>query len=314
MNKALKADAALFLAAFFWGTTFIFQRQAMDHLSPLAYTAVRFLLGALALMPLVIPRARRALAETGDRPRLLRLWAKGCGAAGCFLFVGIAFQQYGLVWTTAGKAGFITSLYVVLVPIILLLAGRKILFGEMLGAVLAVAGLYLLSFSDRMELSYGDGLVLIGACVWAGHVLCIGWFSPKMDSVVLGAGQALVCGVISAFGTLVLEQLPSLAVLADAWLSILWGGIFSVALGFTLQVVGQRNANPAAAAIILQMEAVIAAVAGWLLLSERMTGRMIVGAVVMLAGFLVSQLWPIFFAKTSDSDDSAPVESSEPER
>lgn len=297
MSRTLKANVALFLSALFWGTTFIFQRQAMDLLSPMAYTGLRFLLGALALLPLAAPRVLRGLRETSDRPGLLRLWIRGWGSAGCLLFAGISFQQYGLVWTTAGKAGFVTSLYVVLVPIILFAAGRKILFGEMLGAALAVAGLYLLTFSAGMDFSRGDGLVLIGAFIWACHVLCIGRFSPKMDPVVLGIGQTLVAGVLGAAGTAVLDQTPSMAILGESWLVVFWGGIFSVALGFTLQVVGQRDANPVAAAIIMQMEAVIAAATGWLVLNELMTGRMIFGAFVMFFGFLASQLWPLLFRK-----------------
>lgn len=293
LNQSAKSDLALCLAALLWGTTFIFQRQAMDHLSPLAYTGIRFFVGALALSPFAFSRARQLLAESPQPAKLAKSWLGSCLIAGSLIFVGIAFQQYGLLWTTAGKAGFITSLYVVLVPLIMVVLGRKILLGEALGAVLAVFGLFLLSFTDDFNLAPGDGLELIGAFVWAGHVLCLGKFSPRMDSLVLGTGQALVCAVFGLLAMLLLGETPTLQATADCWTPILWGGIISVAIGYTLQVVGQRHANPAAASIILQMEAVVAAITGWLILDEVMSGRMVTGALVMLAGMLLSQLWPI---------------------
>lgn len=273
-NKKLQADLLLLLAAFLWGTTFIFQRQAMDNLSPFAYTGLRFLLGSLVLLPLVYFRMRKTRCQIGLRI-VAKKWFVGGLGAGLFLFVGMAFQQYGLVWTTAGKAGFITSLYVVIVPLFLLVAGRRIQFGEIFGALLAVVGLYLLSFTDSFSLSRGDFLVLVGAFVWAGHVLYIGWLSPKMDPVIIGAGHAMVCCVLGWCGAVVLGELPTLEAIQASWLDIVCAG-------------------PAAAAIILQMEVVIAALTGWVVLGETMTTKMICGAVVMLAGFLLSQLWPIF--------------------
>lgn len=293
-SKTAKANLALSLAAFFWGTTFIVQRQAMDNLSPLAFSGLRFTLGALCLMPLALPRAVRLINQSHDRRDLCKKWLFGGLISGSFIFGGVALQQYGLLTTTAGKAGFITSLYVVIIPIILRLMGHKILLGEGIGALLAVAGLYFLSFAGGLlSLSIGDGLVLIGAFVWAGHVLALGWLAPKMDAIILGVGQALVCGVLGLLSTLALGQWPPWEALWASKVEILWGGIFSVSLGFTLQVIGQKNAKPAPAAIILQMEAVVAALAGYKYLQEEITGRMFFGIVLMLAGMLLSQLWPI---------------------
>lgn len=296
MNKTLKANIALSLAAFFWGATFIFQKEVMAHLSPLAYGGLRFTLGALLLMPLALPRAAKLLAAENDRRGMLRWWLMGGLISGGFIFAGVSFQQYGLLWTTAGKAGFITSLYVVLVPLILRLTGHKIQLGEGFGAFLAVAGLYLLSFTGIITLAPGDGLVLIGAFLWAGHVLALGWLSPKIDSIILGAGQALVAGLLALLGTAIMGQWPTWADLYSSRVALLWGSLLSVTLGFTLQVVGQKNAKPAPAAIIMQMEAVVAAIAGWLLLGEIMNSRMLAGALLMLAGMLISQLWPIMTA------------------
>lgn len=294
ISKTCRANIALSLAAFFWGTTFIVQRQAMDNLTPMAYGGLRFTLGALALAPLAVPRAIKAVRRAEDLGGLWRTWLSGSLAAGLCIFVGVSLQQYGLIWTTAGKAGFITSLYVVIVPIFLRLVGQKIVLGEAVGAVLALIGLYLLSFTEGpLGLSRGDGLVLISAFVWAGHVLSVGWFAPRMDPVVLGAGQALVCGLLSLTAAALLGQWPSMAEFSAAWFDVLWGGLFSVTLGFTFQVIGQKDAKPAPAAIILQMESVVAVIAGWLILNEAMNGRMLSGAAIMLTGMLISQLWPI---------------------
>ena len=306
ISKTCRANIALSLAAFFWGTTFIAQRQAMDNLSPMAYGGLRFTLGALALMPLALPRALKALRGAEDAAKLGRMWLSGAVIAGLCIFVGVSLQQYGLIWTTAGKAGFITSLYVVLVPIILRFMGQKIVLGEAVGAVLALAGLYLLSFTGGpLGLSRGDALILVSTFVWAGHVLSVGWFAPRMDPVILGTGQALVCGLFSLAATLVLGQWPSWADFSAAWFDVLWGGLFSVTLGFTFQVIGQKDARPAPAAIILQMESVVALIAGWLVLNEAMSGRMLAGAAIMLAGALISQLWPIL-AHRRGNDRSPP--------
>ncbi len=298
-RKAFWAGFALFMAAFFWGVSFLFQRKAMDYMTPMAYIGLRFTLGALLLLPFAGARLRRALLEA-ERPReIVRRNLRWCLAAGAIMCVGSAFQQYGLLWTTVAKAGFITSLYVVLVPFLMFLFGRKIATGETVGAVLAVAGLFLLSVTDSFSLSAGDVLVLIGAVAWAAHVIYIGKVSPRMDSFVLGTGQALVCGLIGLAYLLLRGEMPSGAALAEAWPLVVCGGLSSVTLGFTLQIVGQKDANPAAAVIIMQLEAVFAALAAWVYLDEGMSLRMLVGAGIILAGVLVSQLWPFFLESTN---------------
>lgn len=294
ISRTARANIALSLAAFFWGTTFIAQSRAMDSLSPMAFGGLRFALGAFCLLPLASGRIARLIRGSDHPSHLARTWIKGSLLSGAILFVGISFQQYGLLWTTAGKAGFITSLYVVLVPIILRFMGHKVVPGEAIGCLLALAGLYLLSFTSGLfSLSLGDGLVLIGAFVWAAHVLALGWLAPKMDAIVLGMGQALICGLLSLLAAVILGEWPTWAEITTAWADIVWAGLLSVALGFTLQVIGQKDAKPAPAAIIMQMEAVVAVVAGALFLGEVISMRMFVGMAVMLAGMLISQLWPI---------------------
>lgn len=294
MKHAAQANLALFTAAVFWGFGFVFARDAMRYMSPLAFSGLRFSLGCIPLVIAAIPRARRQLAAA-DKRALCKVWMTAIPCAGVLIFLGTFFQQYGMVWTSAGKAGFITSLYVIIVPFMMALAGARISPGQALGALLAVAGLYLLSSTGSLSLGQGDGYVIIGAFLWAGHVLCVGHFSPRMDFIILGAGQAAVCAAVAVAATVICGEFPSLEMLRAAWVDIVWGGIFSVTIGFTLQVLGQKNANPAAAALILQLEAAVAAVAGWIFLDEYMTGRMILGALIMTAGIVICELWRIFF-------------------
>lgn len=290
-NKAFVGEAALFLAAFFWGLSFIFQRQAMDFMTPFAYMGLRFTFAALFLLPFAVSRFRKQLALSPEPRRTLKISVLGSMLAGTLIFAAGAFQQYGIIWTTVAKTGFITSLYVVLVPLILLFFGRRVLRGEAVGAILALIGLFLLSFNESLSLSFGDSLVLFGAVVWALHVIYLSWLSPKMDSFVLGTGQALACGLLGLLFMVVRSETPSLEMIHAAIPALLGGSILSVTIGFTLQIYGQRDASPAATAIILQLEAVFAAFFGWVLLGESMTGRMLLGAAVMLAGVLLSQLW-----------------------
>lgn len=290
-NKRAVAEAALFLAAFFWGLSFIFQRQAMAFMTPFAYLGMRFTLGALLLLPFAIRRLRRNMALSPEPRLLLKRSLLGGLGAGTLVCAASALQQYGIIWTTVAKTGFITSLYVVLVPVFLFFFGRKVSIGEGVGAALALIGLFLLSFNESMSLSLGDSLVLAGAVIWALHVIYLGWVSPRMDSFVLGTGQALSCGLLGLVIMFLRGETPSVDMIVAAIPSLLGGSLLSVTFGFTLQIYGQRHASPVATGIILQTEAVFAAVFGWLLLNEGMTGRMILGALVMLAGIIASQLW-----------------------
>ena len=310
LSKTTQANIFLTMSAILWGLTFVFQHRAMEYVTPLAYGGLRFTLGGLALLPLAIPRALKLLRQIDassskdQKLEMVKMWGIGSLISGGFIFVGVTLQQYGLLWTTVGKAGFISSLYVVIVPLILRLMGYKITLGEAFGAVLAVIGLYFLSFTTGMlTIARGDALVLISTFVWAGHVLSLAWLSPRMDSIILGTGQALVTGITSLIFTAFLGQLPSLEALKGAWVDIAWGGFVAVAIGYTFQVVGQKHARPAPAAIILQLEAVVAVIAGWLWLNEIMTSRMIFGAIVMLCGMLLCQLWPIFTRKYNQKEE-----------
>ncbi|GAB4334068.1 MAG: DMT family transporter [Desulfobulbaceae bacterium] len=289
LSDSMRGNTALLLATLAWGTTFVVQRTAMDHLGPFTYSGLRFLLGALFLLPFALYRYRTRKV----RPAPVHLAFGASLLTGFLVFLGINLQQIGLVSSTAGKGGFITGLYVIIVPIYGVFFGQRAGPGVWTGALLAVAGLYLLSVTGGIGgLAPGDGWILAGAFVWALQVHALSWLSPKMDWLLLALGQSLVCSLFSLGVGLVLEPVTFAAV-SEAGFDILYGGIVSVGIGYTLQVVGQRYARAAHAAIIMQMEAVVAVGAGWLFLGEVLTPRGMVGCLLMLAGMLVAELVPV---------------------
>ncbi len=291
-SNAVKADVLLLTTALIWGLAFVAQRVGMEHVGPLTFNGVRFALGALALLPLAVRSARYAdSTEFLFGKPTLRTYVLGGLMAGCLLFTGATLQQVGLVYTTAGKAGFITGLYVVIVPLLGLAFKQRPAKGDVIGAVLAAVGLYYLSVTEAFTIAYGDVLELVGAVFWAGHVIIIGRLSPRMRAAGLACAQYSVCAILSLAVAVFTENM-ALSGILDAAVPILYGGLMSVGLAYTLQVVAQRDAKPTHAAIILSLESVFAALAGWIILNETLGGRGLFGCALMLAGMLLSQLWP----------------------
>jgi drug/metabolite transporter (DMT)-like permease len=287
----LATDTLLLLAAVIWGFAFVAQRVGMQHVGPYGFNGVRFALGCLVLLPLL---ARDRARVGGEASRPARWWSRptvaGGVLAGLVLFCGASFQQVALVYTTAGNAGFITGLYVVLVPIIGRVLGQPTHGGTWVGAALAAGGLYLLSVTEQLRLAPGDLLALVGAFFWAGHVHVIGWLSPRRAPLQIAFLQYAVCAVLSLAVALLTEGVVPANYLAAA-IPILYGGVLSVGVAYTLQVMAQKHARPAHAAIILSLEAVFAALGGWALLGETLTARALLGCALMLGGMLTSQLW-----------------------
>ena len=279
------ANLMLLLAAAIWGFAFVAQRVGMRHMGPLYFNGIRFALGAAVLLPFILAgrRGRNAGASAPPAP-----WQAGA-VAGLLIFGGSTLQQYGLVYTTAGKAGFITGLYVVFTPLLGLLWGQRTGRGPWLGTVLAAAGLYLLSARGLVGIAPGDGLVLLSAFFWAGHVQWVGRAVGGADPLELASVQFGVCSLLSLAGALVFETLDAGAVRAAA-VPILYAGVMSVGGAYTLQVMAQRHARPAPTAVILSLEAVFAALGGWIVLSETLPLRGLVGCALMLAGVLAAQL------------------------
>ncbi len=292
-TREVKSELLLFLTAAIWGLAFVAQRSGMAFVGPFTFNAVRFTLGAASLLPVILylDRKKRQRGETVESAKSRTLLVGGL-SAGFLLFVGSSLQQVGIVFTTAGNAGFITGLYVVLVPILGMFWGQRTGRNTWAGSLLAAAGLYLLSFGEQFTIARGDFLVLIGAFVWAGHVLLIGMFSSRTDSLKLALSQFIVCAVLSALVAVAFETNGVLDIQRAA-IPILYAGVMSVGLAYTLQVVGQENAHPSHAAIILSLEGVFAAIGGWLLLGESMSLRALTGCGLMLLGILLSQVkWP----------------------
>jgi drug/metabolite transporter (DMT)-like permease len=291
-QKTVRADWLLLLTAAIWGMAFVAQRAGMSHVGPFTFNGIRFFLGALVLMPIIFHHNRRYPQPPGKEAVLFTNLPLSSGlVTGGVLFFGASLQQIGMVYTTAAKGGFITGLYVILVPIIGLFFGHRPGWGSWLGSVLATIGLYLLSVNEDLTFDPGDLWVLAGAFFWAGHVLLIGHLSPRVDAVQLACAQFLVCSFLSSIVALVMESI-TLAGIRGGAIPILYGGLMSVGIAYTLQVVAQRDAPPAHASIILSLETVFAAVAGWVILNESLPFRAIGGCVLMLAGMLAVQLLP----------------------
>ncbi len=287
-SQALRADFLMLITAMIWGTAFVAQRIGMDNIGPFLFTGLRFALGALALLPLVIYQGRTAARH---EPFLQRGLILGGLSMGLALTLGINLQQVGLLFTSVTNSGFITGLYVIVVPLLGLAIGHKTGLGTWLGAFLAVAGMALLSIGEDFTVASGDWIQLAGAFVWGVHVLLVSFFVSRHDAIRLAFLQFATCAVVSLLLALIFEDINP----ASIWLAgpaLIYGGLFAVAVGYTLQVVAQKHAIASHAAIILSLEAVFAAIAGALFLEESLTLRGFMGCVLMFIGMLAAQLWP----------------------
>jgi drug/metabolite transporter (DMT)-like permease len=285
MSKHLRIQSNLSLlgASFVWGFAFVAQRQGMQYIGPLTFNGIRFLLGAFSLIPVFW--FLKPTLSSGEiwKPLLISSLI-----AGPVLMIASTFQQLGMMYTSAGNAGFITSLYIIFVPVFGFLRRQPSSLSVWLGASIAFVGLYLLSVDSDFRMQTGDLLVFISAIFWAMHLIVLSYLSPRFDFRILAFGQFLFTGIISLVFSLFFEQ-PLLSSVHDALYPILYAGIVSAGLGFTLQVLGQKNARADHAALILSLEAVVAAFGGWLILNEQLSGREIAGCILMLLGVLASQ-------------------------
>lgn len=282
----MQANLMLLVTAAIWGFAFVAQRVAMDHMGPFSFNAVRFLLGTVSLLPLIWFFSRKkATATTAAKTSI---WLAG-GVAGAILFVAAALQQVGLLYTTAAKAGFITGLYMILVPFLGLFLRHVTGLNAWLGAMLALVGLYLLSINADFSMSRGDFLMFIGAIFWACHILWIDFIGRRVNALQLSAVQFLACGLLSSLAAFWQETL-TLASVMLAWPAVLFASFISVGLAYTLQVVAQKKAKPTHAAIIMSMEAVFAAIGGVVFLDETLPMRGWIGCGLMMAGMLLSQI------------------------
>ncbi|OAJ54274.1 hypothetical protein A6V36_30535 [Paraburkholderia ginsengiterrae] len=282
----------MLLAAMIWGSAFVAQRLSLDAIGPFLFTGLRFLLGALVVLTMIVCVRRPALAEltkhgAGGARELL-----GAGALlGLVVAGSISFQQIGLQYTKIANAGFISSLYVVIVPLLGVLFRHRTGIGTWLGAALAVVGMYFLSVNEHFSMLYGDWYQLAGALVISVQMMLVGRFALRHDTLMLAFVQFVTCGLACLLVGLVIEPL-SLAAIVRAAPTIVYGGALSVGVAYTIQVVAQQHAAPSHAAVIFSMEGVFAAIAGWLVLGETLSARALFGCALMLAGLIVCQVMP----------------------
>lgn len=286
--KAIKSYIFLWTTAIIWGFAFVAQRKGMEFIGPFTFNGIRFALGALALVPILYFSKKSNSKSPINRKYKVPLIAAG-SLAGLALFLGASLQQVGIVNTTAGNAGFITSLYVVITPLLGLIFKQRLTKQVWIGVVLATIGLYFLSVSGDFIIGRGDLFVLIGAFFFACHVLLIAWLSPRYNVLKISILQFSITSFLSLIIAIYTEQIDWMSIYAAA-IPIIYGGLFSVGIAYTLQVAGQRNAKPSMAAIVLSFEAFFAAIGGWLLLNEIFNMREILGCLLMLTGIIIAQL------------------------
>ena len=280
-----------------WGFAFVAQRSGMEFVGPFTFNAVRFTLGGISLIPLLLLNKRRKFINEPHLPLSSnKILLRGGIIAGIILFFGASLQQGGMVYTTAGKAGFITGLYIILVPILGIMFKQKTSSAIWLGALIASAGLYLLSVQENFSIGLGDLLVLASAFFWGLHVLVISRFSPKTDPIQLAFFQFMLCAFFSLIASLIIES-TTLQNILDASVPILYAGVVSVGIAYTLQVVAQRDAHPSHAAIIMSLEAVFALIGGWIILDESIPLRGLIGCGLTLTGMIISQVGITFKEK-----------------
>jgi drug/metabolite transporter (DMT)-like permease len=290
----LKANILLLLTAAIWGLAFVAQKVGAEHVGAFTFNGIRFALGSISLIPLILflnkKKGENEESKSNDRDSLKHTIKAGI-IAGCALFIATSLQQMGVMGTTAGKAGFITGLYMVIVPILGLFLKQKVNKSTWIGIIIAIIGLYLLSINEDFSISNGDLLVLIGSVGWAVHILLIDNFTKKIDPLKLSSVQFATCSILSLIMAIIFEDINMVGI-SGAMVSILYGGLLSVGVAYTLQVVAQKNAKPSHAAILLSMESVFGALGGAMFLGERIGARGLVGCILIFIAIIISQLKP----------------------
>lgn len=288
-KRPLLGNLLLLLTAVIWGSAFVAQRGGMEYVGPFTFNCIRCALGALVLMPVIFVRVRIDAAH-GKKPEKSFLWLKAGVLAGIAMFLPASFQQYGLLYTTSGKAGFITSLYMIVVPLVLwLFMRRRVSPFVWLSVGLACIGMYMLCCMGVTQFNKGDALELVCGILWAGQILVIDHYSDKVDCLRLVCVEFAVCALLSLPLMLIFEQV-SIKALMDAALPIGYAGFLSCGVAYTLQPIGQRETSPAVATIIMSMESVFAAIFGALLMHERFTAVEFAGCALIFCAVLLSQI------------------------
>lgn len=284
----LKNALLLAFTAFIWGTAFVAQSVGMEYIGPFTFNGVRSIIGAFTLLPCILfqKKSCRKIIEEGSSRKDLVVGGLLCGA---LLFVASSLQQIGIKYTSAGKAGFITSCYIVIVPLIGIFMKKTSGWKIWAAVVLALAGLYCLCITDGFTVGKGDIFIFLCAMAFSAHILVIDYFSPRVNGVVLSCIQFFVCGVASLPCMFVFET-PDMVAIISAWIPILYAGVLSCGVAYTLQIIGQRNVNPTIASLILSLESCFSVLAGWVILHEKLSVKESLGCVLMFAAIILAQL------------------------
>ena len=284
----MKNNILLVLTALIWGCAFVAQSVGMDFVGPFTFNMARFLIGAIVLLPVIwfMDRQRKTGAEKGAGQKTLIIGGICCGIA---LAVASTLQQWGILFTTVGKAGFITAMYIVIVPLLGIFIGKKVRPLIIGGVAIAVVGFYFLCMTESLRLGLGDFLVLLCAIAFSIHILVIDHFSPKVDGVKMSAIQFLTAAIISAVPTLLWEQ-PVLTEILQAWQPVLYAGVMSCGVAYTLQIIAQKNADPTVASLLLSLESVFSVLAGWVLLGQELSLKELFGCVLIFCAIILAQL------------------------
>lgn len=293
MSKKMQSNILLLLTAIIWGSAFVAQKSGMDYVEPFTFNGIRTFIGGLVLIPVIFfmekknPPEEISREEKTKKNKELLIGGICCGLA---LFAASSLQQFGVSYTTAGKAGFITTLYVVFVPIISVLLRKKVRPIMWLCVAMGAVGMYLLCMTDAsFRLTFGDTLVLLCAVAFAVHILTVDHFSPKMDGIKLSCIQFLTVGIVSMVCMFIFEH-PDIHAILDCAVPILYAGMLSCGLGYTFQVVAQKHAEPTVASLLMSLESVFAVVFGALLLHETMSMRELSGCLIIFIAVIISQL------------------------
>ena len=290
MKQQMTGTLALLLGTFIWGTAFIAQSVGMELIGPFTFQAIRCILGVIFLfLASLVFDCKVGVAGSLRKWRNPKLWRSGiiCGIA---LFVATSLQQVGLVYTAPGKAGFLTAMYIVLVPILGIFVHRRPGLNAVFSVLLALVGLYLLSFTDISGINVGDLFMSAGALALAVQILLIDRYAQDLDGLRLNCVQALVVSILSIPGIVLNHEAVKMQTIADCWLPLCFAGVLSMGVGYTLQIAGQKRLEPTAASLIMSLESVFAALGGWLILHNTMTAAELTGCAFVFAGVIISQL------------------------
>lgn len=282
-----KNGLILFLTAFIWGTAFVAQSVGMDYLGPFSFNGIRSLVGGLALIPCIAVLDRMDRKSEGEKNKKTLIIGGIC--CGLCLFAASSLQQIGIQYTTVGKAGFITAFYIVLVPVLGIFLKKRIGWKVWVAVALSLAGLYFLCITEAFTIGKGDVYVFLCALLFSIHILVIDYFAPKTDGVKMSCIQFFVCGVLSLLPMFILEE-PQMAAVIKSWAPILYAGVLSSGVAYTLQIVGQKNVNPAIASLLLSLESCFSVLAGWVILKQQLTAKEGLGCILMFAAIILAQL------------------------